>query len=86
MGFSGISLSQLLILLVVIILVFGTKKLRNVGGDIGAAIKSFRKALHEDEKLADKEPTDTPPTIATDKTPAADEAQKKPQDNDKANP
>ncbi|MGA9334928.1 MAG: Sec-independent protein translocase subunit TatA [Rudaea sp.] len=40
-----------LILLVVIALVFGTAKLRNVGGDLGAAIKSFRKGLQDDDKV-----------------------------------
>jgi len=50
MGFGGISLSQLLILLVVVILVFGTKKLRHLGGDLGSALKSFRKALSSDDK------------------------------------
>jgi len=54
MGFGGISLSQLLILLVVVILVFGTKKLRHLGGDLGSALKSFRKALSSDDK-EDKE-------------------------------
>lgn len=36
-----------LIVLVVVVLLFGTKKLRNVGGDLGAAIRSFRKGLNE---------------------------------------
>ncbi|MEO8804158.1 MAG: Sec-independent protein translocase subunit TatA [Rudaea sp.] len=39
-----------LILLVVVVVVFGTKKLRNAGGDLGAAIKSFRKGLQDDDK------------------------------------
>lgn len=39
-----------LILLVVVALVFGTTKLRNVGSDLGAAIKSFRKGLQDDDK------------------------------------
>jgi len=41
----GISVWQLLILLAVVILIFGTKKLRNVGGDLGSAIKSFKSAV-----------------------------------------
>jgi sec-independent protein translocase protein TatA len=36
-----------LIVLVVVVLLFGTKKLRNVGGDLGAAIRSFRKGLND---------------------------------------
>lgn len=41
----GISIWQLLILLAVVILIFGTKKLKNVGGDLGSAIKSFKSAV-----------------------------------------
>jgi sec-independent protein translocase protein TatA len=44
-----------LIVLVVVVLLFGTKKLRNVGGDLGAAIRSFRKGLNEaQDSEADK--------------------------------
>ena len=45
----GISIWQLLILLAVVILIFGTKKLKNVGGDLGSAIKSFKSAVKEGE-------------------------------------
>lgn len=48
--FGGISIWQLLIILVVVILIFGTKKLRTLGGDLGGAVKGFKKALNEDEK------------------------------------
>ncbi len=41
----GISIWQLLIVLAVVILIFGTKKLKNVGGDLGSAIKSFKSAV-----------------------------------------
>ncbi|NWN83332.1 MAG: Sec-independent protein translocase subunit TatA [Halomonas sp.] len=47
---GGISIWQLLIVLGIIILVFGTKKLRNVGTDLGGAVKGFKKAINEDEK------------------------------------
>ena len=47
MGIGGISIWQLLIVLVIIILLFGTKKLKNVGGDLGSAIKSFKKAVND---------------------------------------
>jgi sec-independent protein translocase protein TatA len=47
---------QLLILLLIVVLVFGTKRLRNMGGDLGAAVKGFRKGMEDvkddlDEKL-----------------------------------
>lgn len=53
MGIGGISIWQLLILLLVVVLVFGTKRLRNMGGDLGAAIKGFRKGMEDgkEEKL-----------------------------------
>lgn len=47
MGFSGIGVWQLLIVLLIVGLVFGTKKLRNVGGDLGSAMKSFRSAMED---------------------------------------
>jgi sec-independent protein translocase protein TatA len=47
MGFGGISVWQLLILLLIVVLVFGTKRLRNMGGDLGAAVKGFRKGMEE---------------------------------------
>ncbi|MDY4594047.1 MAG: twin-arginine translocase TatA/TatE family subunit [[Pasteurella] aerogenes] len=51
----GFSWQQLLILLLVIIVIFGTKKLRNVGSDLGAAVKGFKKAMNEDEPNANKD-------------------------------
>jgi sec-independent protein translocase protein TatA len=49
MGFGGISIFQLLIVLAIIILLFGTKKLRSLGGDLGSAIKSFKQSVSEGE-------------------------------------
>jgi sec-independent protein translocase protein TatA len=54
----GIGIKELLVILVIVIVVFGTKKLRNVGSDLGGAIKSFRAAVkegEEDKKHADNE-------------------------------
>lgn len=47
---GGISIWQLLIVLGIIILIFGTKKLRNVGTDLGGAVKGFKKAMNDEEK------------------------------------
>lgn len=44
----GIGWVQLLIVLVIVIVIFGTKKLRNMGGDIGGAIKNFKKAVKDE--------------------------------------
>jgi sec-independent protein translocase protein TatA len=49
MGFGGISIWQLLIVLAIIILLFGTKKLRSLGGDVGSAIKNFKQSMREGE-------------------------------------
>lgn len=48
MGFGGISIWQLLIILAIVLLLFGSKRLRNLGGDLGNAFKGFRKAMKED--------------------------------------
>ncbi len=45
----GISMPQLLIILVVVALIFGTKKLRNIGSDLGGAVKGFKKGMTDDE-------------------------------------
>ncbi len=43
----GIGVTELLIILAIVALLFGTKKLRSIGGDLGSAIQSFRKAMTE---------------------------------------
>jgi len=45
----GFSISHLLVLLAIVVLVFGTKRLKNVGADLGDAIKGFRNAVKEGE-------------------------------------
>ncbi|KDE38743.1 Twin-arginine translocation protein TatA [Nitrincola lacisaponensis] len=50
MGFGGISIWQLVIVLGIVVLLFGTKKLRNLGGDLGSAVKGFKKAMNDDEQ------------------------------------
>lgn len=49
MGLSGISVWQLLIVLAIVVLLFGTKKLRTLGGDLGSAVKSFKGAMKDGE-------------------------------------
>lgn len=44
-----ISITKLLVIGALIVLLFGTKKLRNLGGDLGSAIKGFKKAMNDDE-------------------------------------
>ena len=53
MGLGGISIWQLLIVLVIVILLFGTKKIRSLGGDLGSAIKNFKKSMNDGEQQAE---------------------------------
>ena len=50
----GISIWQLVIILVIVLLLFGAKRLRNVGGDLGSAIKGFKSAMKEEENKPDE--------------------------------
>lgn len=56
MGFGGISIWQLLIILAIIVLLFGTKKLRGIGSDLGGAVKGFKKAVSDEQAEAASEP------------------------------
>jgi sec-independent protein translocase protein TatA len=55
MGLGGISIWQLLIVLGIVVVIFGTGKLRTIGGDLGGAIKSFRKSMTDGDGAADDE-------------------------------
>ena len=48
---EGISIAKLLIIGALIVLLFGTNKLRSLGGDLGSAIKGFKKAMKDEERL-----------------------------------
>jgi len=54
----GISVWQVLIVLAIVILLFGTSKLKNVGSDLGSALKGFKKAVSDDDKNNTQEKTD----------------------------
>ncbi|MFL2549233.1 MAG: twin-arginine translocase TatA/TatE family subunit [Gammaproteobacteria bacterium] len=47
---AGISIWSLLLIFAIILLLFGTKKLRNIGSDLGGAIKNFKKSIDDDDK------------------------------------
>ncbi|QSX36889.1 Sec-independent protein translocase subunit TatA [Shewanella sedimentimangrovi] len=49
---GGISIWQLLIIALIVILLFGTKKLRSLGGDLGGAVKGFKNAMADEDKKA----------------------------------
>lgn len=52
--FGGISIWQLVIVLAIIILIFGTKKLKGLGSDLGSAVKGFKEAVDKDEKTEEE--------------------------------
>lgn len=49
MGLGGMSPWSLVLILVIVLLLFGTKKLRNLGSDLGGAMRGFKKAMTDDE-------------------------------------
>ena len=87
MGFGGISLWQLLIILAIVLMIFGTKKLRNMGGDLGTAIKGFKKSVKEepadsvkeepaDSNVIESVSTEAPENSETDETGTPEKATK----------
>jgi sec-independent protein translocase protein TatA len=60
----AMSVPQLLIILVIVALIFGTKRLKEVGGDLGSAIKSFRKAMATTEQDEPGDQKQLPPNTA----------------------
>ena len=67
MGLSGMNFWHLLILLLVVAMVFGTKKLRGLGSDLGEAVKGFRSAMKEEPK-----PEEQPTAPTSEQTAMAD--------------
>jgi len=64
----GISIWQLLIILAIVLVIFGAKRLKNVGSDLGGAIKGFKKAVSEDEeKKAEQQTADAQKTLTDEK-------------------
>ncbi|WP_032109274.1 Sec-independent protein translocase subunit TatA [Necropsobacter massiliensis] len=53
MGLGGVSIWQLLIVLLIVLVFFGTKKLRNIGSDLGTAVKGFKDAMKDEPKDAE---------------------------------
>lgn len=48
MGLGGISIWQLLIILAIVVMLFGTKRLRSLGSDLGSAVKGFRSSMQDE--------------------------------------
>ncbi|MFU2318452.1 twin-arginine translocase subunit TatE [Rahnella sp. PCH160] len=58
---EGLSITKLLVVGVLIVLLFGTSKLRSLGGDLGAALRGFKKAMSDDQTPAEKTPAEEKP-------------------------
>lgn len=56
--FGRIGIWELLLILAIVILIFGTKKMRNLGGDLGAALRNFRGAMKEGDPDSERKPED----------------------------
>jgi sec-independent protein translocase protein TatA len=65
MGIGGISVWQLLIILAIVIMLFGTKRLRTMGGDLGSAVKGFKKSMSDDESTEEKADDDADASSAS---------------------
>lgn len=65
---GSLSITHWLILLVVVVIVFGTKKLKNAGKDLGGAVKGFKEAVNEETKVIESDATEKTAEDAVKKT------------------
>jgi sec-independent protein translocase protein TatA len=63
---GSFSIWHWLIVLLIVVMVFGTKKLKNLGGDLGGAVKGFKDGMKEGGASADEKPAEA--TVADEKT------------------
>ncbi len=59
MGFGNIGWFQILVVLLIVLLIFGTKRIRSLGSDVGGAIREFRKSVSEDDAEEKTEDTES---------------------------
>lgn len=87
MGFGGIGIWQLLIILAIVVLLFGTKRLSSIGTDLGKAIKGFKKSVKDDDGESSSESEDSNETNAKrnveDKTESTEKPSEKTSADDK---
>ena len=76
MGLGGISIWQLLIILAIVIMLFGTKRLRTLGSDLGSAVKGFRNSMQDEGDKKDEENGDAPQEAVAAETPSKDDSSK----------
>ena len=61
---GGLSIWHWLIVLLVVVLIFGTKKLRNMGADLGGAVKGFKEGMKSSQTDAETTPAEPPPQVS----------------------
>lgn len=78
------SVPQLLIILVIVVLIFGAKRLRNLGGDLGSAVKGFKNAVKDDSEDSDNRDAADPAKLSNEAaTPATESAALREQEEQK---
>ena len=75
--FANIGPWQLLIILIIVLAIFGTKKLRNLGSDLGGAVKGFRSAMNEAEESTEQIGDESKKDANFDDTPVEEPSKKK---------
>ena len=85
MGLTGISIWQLLILLAIVIVLFGTKRLKTLGSDLGSMIKGFKSSMNNDDppKPDEQKAQEPPPPIAAQQAATAQPVTEKADQNNK---
>jgi sec-independent protein translocase protein TatA len=76
-GIVGAGMRELLVILVVVLLVFGTKKLRSIGSDLGSAVKGFRRGLAGGESTPAAPAASAPDAEFPETTPGAQRSDRK---------
>ncbi len=74
MGIGGIGIGPLIVILVIVILLFGTKKLKSLGSDLGGAVKGFKKAVNTEDEQKEAIETDAVDNTAAEKTKAEEKS------------
>ena len=81
---GGLSLWHWLVVLVIVVVIFGTKRLKNVGEDLGDAVRGFKKGLHGDEQPPRQDATSLPETPSLPRDAAATPTEgMRPEDDDR---
>lgn len=84
MGVGGIGIWQLLIILLIVVLLFGTKRLKGIGSDLGNAVKGFRSAMTDADKTDEGEPKQLDKAASEQADASGDKTAAKPADKTKA--